>query len=159
LPTLVFFPSYHIGLLEYKSQPPTSPPVYNSPPTSLLGSIRLCTVFYVLHLSCLVCHSFRFQVDRLFFNQCCGSGMFIPNPYFFPSPDLGSRNQQQQKRGGGKMCCLTFFCSHKFHKIENFLTFSMTERCSTPVAANIITSFKCIFFSLAYRLFLAFRLY
>jgi hypothetical protein len=35
-------------------------------------------------------------------NQCCGSGMFIPDPDFYPSriPDLGSRIQnQQQKRG------------------------------------------------------------
>jgi hypothetical protein len=35
-------------------------------------------------------------------NQCCGSGVFIPDPDFYPSriPDLGSRLQkQQQKRG------------------------------------------------------------
>jgi hypothetical protein len=33
--------------------------------------------------------------------QCCGSGMFIPDPDFYPSliPDLGSRiPKQQQKR-------------------------------------------------------------
>jgi hypothetical protein len=30
--------------------------------------------------------------------QCCGSGMFIPDPDFYPSriPDLGSRIQKQQ---------------------------------------------------------------
>jgi hypothetical protein len=35
--------------------------------------------------------------------QCCGSGMFIPDPDFYPSriPDLGSRIQKQlQKREG-----------------------------------------------------------
>ena len=34
-------------------------------------------------------------------NQCCGSGMFIPDPDFYPSriPDLGSNNNN--RRGGG----------------------------------------------------------
>jgi hypothetical protein len=32
--------------------------------------------------------------------QCCGSGMFIPDPDFYPSriPDLGSRIQKQQQK-------------------------------------------------------------
>ncbi len=36
--------------------------------------------------------------------QCCGSGMSIPDPDFFPSrvPDLGSWNQQQQQKSRGK---------------------------------------------------------
>jgi hypothetical protein len=58
--------------------------------------------------------------------QCCGSGMFIPDPDFYPSriPDLGSRMQkQQQKRGVKKNCCQTLFCSHKFHKTENYFVF------------------------------------
>jgi hypothetical protein len=34
----------------------------------------------------------------------------------------GSRIQkQQQKRGVQKICCQTFFCSHKFHKIKIFI--------------------------------------
>ncbi len=47
----------------------------------------------------------------------------IPDPDFCPSriPDLGSRIQkQQQKRGVINICC-TFFCSHKNHKIENYI--------------------------------------
>jgi hypothetical protein len=39
---------------------------------------------------------------------------------FYPSriPDLGSGIQKaQQKRGLKKICCHTFFCCHKFHKI------------------------------------------
>ncbi len=36
----------------------------------------------------------------------------------------GSRIQkQQQKRGVKKICCQTFFCSHKFLKIENYFIF------------------------------------
>jgi hypothetical protein len=48
-----------------------------------------------------------------YFRQCCGSGMFIPDP--------GSRIQkQQQKREVKKNICHTFLCSHKFHKIVNY---------------------------------------
>jgi hypothetical protein len=71
--------------------------------------------------------------------QCCGSGMFIPDPGSRISdlgsrildpgsrisdpgsriPDLGSRIQKTAiKERGEKICCHTFFCSHKFHKIE-----------------------------------------
>jgi hypothetical protein len=36
----------------------------------------------------------------------------------------GSRIQkQQQKIGVKKISCQTFFCSHKFHKIVNYLIF------------------------------------
>ena len=38
--------------------------------------------------------------------QCCGSGMFIPDPDFYPFriPDLGSRIQKQQQKRGAKKC-------------------------------------------------------
>ncbi len=67
------------------------------------------------------------------FIQCCESGMFIPDPDFYPSRILifthpGSRIQkQQQKRGVKKNICQTFFWSHKFHKIVNFFTFEMLQ--------------------------------
>ncbi len=37
--------------------------------------------------------------------QCGGSGMFIPDPDFYPSriPDLGSRIQKQQQKIGEKI--------------------------------------------------------
>ena len=50
--------------------------------------------------------------------QCCGSGMFIPDPDFYPSriqnpgyriSDTGSRIQQQYKRGGWKICLSCHF--------------------------------------------------
>jgi hypothetical protein len=62
--------------------------------------------------------------------QCCGSGMFIPDPDFYPSwiPDLGSRIQKhQQKRWVKKICYHTFFFSHKFHKIESYFAFKMLK--------------------------------
>jgi hypothetical protein len=51
-----------------------------------------------------------------------------PGSLFLPIPDPGSRIQkQQQKRGVKKICCHTFFCSHKFHKIENYFIFKMLK--------------------------------
>jgi hypothetical protein len=44
-------------------------------------------------------------------------------------PDLGSRIQkQQQKRGVQKNLCLTFFCSHIFHKMINYFIFKMLKK-------------------------------
>jgi hypothetical protein len=59
--------------------------------------------------------------------QCCGSGMFIPDPDFYLSriSDPGSK---QQKRGVKKISCHTFFCNHKFHKIEHFLLFEILKK-------------------------------
>ncbi len=49
----------------------------------------------------------------------------------FPSvadPGCLSRIQkQQQKRGVKKICCQTFFCTHKFHEIENYFIFLNAE--------------------------------
>ncbi len=56
--------------------------------------------------------------------QCHGSGMFIPYPDFFPS----RIQKQQQKRGVKKICCLTFFCNHKNHKIENYINFELVKK-------------------------------
>jgi hypothetical protein len=65
--------------------------------------------------------------------QCCGSGMFIPDPDFcFVHP--GSRIQkQQQKRGVKKNVCPTFIYSHKNHKIENYIN---VELVKTKIWAN-----------------------
>ncbi len=53
-------------------------------------------------------------------NQCCGYGMFIPDPdfYLFRIPDPNTATKDR-----GEICCQTFFCSHKFHKIENYFIF------------------------------------
>ncbi len=55
--------------------------------------------------------------------QCCGSGMFIPDPNFLSILDPGSINST--KREVGKICFLsTIFCSHKYRKIVNNLFFN-----------------------------------
>jgi hypothetical protein len=43
--------------------------------------------------------------------------------------DPGSRiPKQQQKRGLKKISCHSFFCSHKFHKIDNYFSFEMLKK-------------------------------
>jgi hypothetical protein len=60
--------------------------------------------------------------------QCYGSGMLIPDPDFYPSRilDLGSNNSN--RRGGEKICCLTFICSHKLHKMKIILFRTSTTK-------------------------------
>jgi hypothetical protein len=57
--------------------------------------------------------------------QCCGSGMFIPDPDFYPSriPDPKTATKERDEK-----ICYTFFCSHKFHKIEYFFIFEMLKK-------------------------------
>jgi hypothetical protein len=51
----------------------------------------------------------------------------IPDPDFYPFriKDLGSRipDPKSATKERGKNICYTFFCSHKFHKIENDFIF------------------------------------
>jgi hypothetical protein len=58
-------------------------------------------------------------------NQCCGSGMFIPDPDFYPSwiPDLGSRNQKQQQQRWmkKKIVVIPFFVATNFTKLKIIL--------------------------------------
>ncbi len=70
------------------------------------------------------------------YTQCCGSGMFIPDPgsWFLPIPDPGSRisdpgskNSNKRERWK-KISCHTFLCSHKFHKIVNYFSFEVLKR-------------------------------
>jgi hypothetical protein len=58
--------------------------------------------------------------------QCGGSGMFIPDPDFYPSriPDLRYRipdpKTAMKDIGDKKFVVIPFFWSQKFHKIELF---------------------------------------
>ena len=71
-------------------------------------------------------------------NQCCGSGMFIPDPgsWFLPIPDPVSRisdpgsriQKQQQKREVKKISSQIFLCSHKFNKIVNYFSFEVLKK-------------------------------
>ncbi len=64
-----------------------------------------------------------------FCGQCCGSGMFIPDPgsWFLPIPDPGSKNSNQRERWK-KISIHTFLCSHKFHKIVTYFSFEVLKK-------------------------------
>ncbi len=55
--------------------------------------------------------------------------MFIPDPGFYPS-----RIQKRNKREGWKKGATTYFCSHKYHKIENYFIF---EQVKNKIWANL----------------------
>ncbi len=58
-------------------------------------------------------------------------GCLSPNPAFYPSriSDPGSRIQKQQQKRGVKKNLLSYlFCSHEFHKIENYFIFEMPKK-------------------------------
>ncbi len=54
-----------------------------------------------------------------------------PGSWFLPIPDPGSRIPDPKtvtKERGEKKICHTFFCSHKFHKIEYYVIFEMLKK-------------------------------
>ncbi len=59
--------------------------------------------------------------------QCCGSGMFIPDPDFYPSriPDLVSRipdpKTATKERGEKKLVVIPFFVATNFTKLQIIL--------------------------------------
>ncbi len=61
--------------------------------------------------------------------QCCRSGMFIPDPgsWFSSIPDTASKNSDKEK-GEKKFVILLFFCSHKYHKIKNYFFLAGEEK-------------------------------
>ncbi len=66
------------------------------------------------------------------YKQCCGSGMFIPDP--------GSKNSN--KRQGWKIFfCQTIFCRHKFHKTEYYFIFDLLKKKIWPNFPRIIEVF------------------
>jgi hypothetical protein len=58
----------------------------------------------------------------------------IPDPEFYPSriPDLGSRIPDRKtatkERGEKKFVVITFLCSYKFFKIENYFSFEVLKK-------------------------------
>jgi hypothetical protein len=63
------------------------------------------------------------------FRQCCGSGMFIPDPDFYPFriPDLESRipdpKTATKERGENKFVVKSFFVATNFTKLKIILFF------------------------------------
>jgi hypothetical protein len=64
-----------------------------------------------------------------------------------PDPKTGTK-----ERGEKKICCHTFFCSHKFHKIVNYLIIEMLkkkiwanfQRIKEPFTQKIVTKLSKI---------------
>jgi hypothetical protein len=64
----------------------------------------------------------------------------------FRNQDLGShsRSNNNKKEGGGGagiFCCLTFFCSHKFHKIKIDFILRQVQKKNLPHQLRIIVLF------------------
>ncbi len=96
--------------------------------------------FRILSDTCAFDNRFFHQKQALGpgYYQCCGSGMFIPDPGsgFFPIPDPGSRipDPGSQKSWGGK----NFFL---------FYLFSFLPFCSfPPLLKQILTHNCCTFY-------------
>ncbi len=58
-------------------------------------------------------------------NQCCGSGMFIPDPDFYLSriPNPGSKNSNKREEGEKIVVLPSFVAININHKIENYFIF------------------------------------
>ncbi len=67
--------------------------------------------------------------------QCCGSGMFIPDPDFYPS----RIPKQQQKRGVKKNCCNSFLFITNFTKLNIILVCKAEEKNLGQFSKNCIT--------------------
>ena len=94
--------------------PPSGPTIASSS----LGKLQIDKLWFVDGFQPLHLHNLKAVVGKsdeiIAFFQCCGSGMFIPDP--------GSRSRNSNKREGWKkICCHTIFYSHKFHKLKIIL--------------------------------------
>jgi hypothetical protein len=63
----------------------------------------------------------------------------IPNPDFYPSriPDPKTATKER----GKKISCHTFFCGHKYQKIENYFIFEMRKKKNWGNFQRIIEHF------------------
>ena len=75
-------------------------------------------------MSALLSLRFVVFICKFLKKQCCGSGMFIPDPEICPS----RIEKQQQNRVVKKKCCHAFYCSHNYHKIENYIIFQLVNK-------------------------------
>jgi hypothetical protein len=71
-----------------------------------------------------------------------GSLILILTPPGSRISDPGSKNDS--KRGVKKISCHTFFCSHKFHIIENYLIFEMLKKKIGHCSRNYRTFYSKI---------------
>jgi hypothetical protein len=74
--------------------------------------------------------------------------------FVHPGSRISDPGSKQQKRGVKKICCLTFFCSHKYHKIEIIFMFKLAKKNFWPNLQKIIELFtqKIVIKTSNYRL-------
>ncbi len=81
------------------------------------------------------------KLFRVSGSQCCGSGMFIPDPDFYPSriPDLGSRIQKQQEKRGvkKKFVVITFYVATNFTKLQIILVLKCWRKKCGPIFKDL----------------------
>jgi hypothetical protein len=105
-----------------------------------LGQVKKTHQDIILKVpKCEICDSSNFND----FLQCGGSGMFIPDPDFYPSriPDPGSwipDPKTATKDRSEKIFCQTIFRSLKFHKTEYYFIFDMLKKKNWPNFPRII---------------------
>jgi hypothetical protein len=75
--------------------------------------------------------------------QCCGSGMLIPDPDFYPSLilDLGSRIQEHHQKRGGNFFLRTFFLATKIIRLEIILFLNRVKKFCLAKTLTIIVLF------------------
>ncbi len=79
--------------------------------------------------------------------QCCGSGMFIPDPgsWFLPIRDPGSRipdpKTATKERGEKKLDVKPFYVATKFNKIVNYFSFELLKKKIWATFQRIIELF------------------
>ncbi len=62
---------------------------------------------------------------------------FVPGSWFLPNPDPESKNSNKRE-GWKQICCHTFICSHKFHKIVNYFIFEMLKKKFGPIFKELL---------------------
>ncbi len=80
------------------------------------------------------------------YKQCGGSGMFIPDPDFYPSripdPRIPDPKTATTERGEKNFCCHIFLCSQNFHKIVNFLVLKCWRKKLGQFSKNYRTFYQ-----------------
>ncbi len=86
-----------------------------------------------------VISSSRFVIVICCFFQCCGSGMFIPDPgsWFLPIPDPGSKNSNK-RQGWKNNFVKPFFVATNFTKLHIILFLICWRKKFGPISQELL---------------------
>ncbi len=100
--------------------------------------VRILRALDILLLCCSGCRrrSGSHQKIKCFYILCSADQDVYPG-----SRILIFYQKQQQKRGVKKICYRTFYCSNKFHKIENYFSFEVLKKKIWPNFQRVIELF------------------